>query len=68
MDLWICKCLWQNTLYRKNDDGEVVGLGDKDIKRLLESIPNKITDTMGIVADVNLLYEGNLQYFEIIVD
>lgn len=52
----------------KNDDGEIVGLSDKDRKKLLESIPNKITDTMGIVADVNLLYEGKLQYIEIIVD
>ena len=34
----------------------------------MESIPNKITDTMGIVADVNLLYERKLQYIEIIVD
>lgn len=52
----------------KNDDGEVVGLSDKDRKKLLEAIPNKITDTMGIVEDVNLLYEGKLQYIEIIVD
>ena len=34
----------------------------------MERIPNKITDTMGIVADVNLLYENDLQYIEIIVD
>lgn len=45
-----------------------MGLSDKDRKKLLESITNKITDTMGIVADVNLLYEGKLQYIEIIVD
>jgi ATP-dependent DNA helicase RecG len=31
-------------------------------------MPDKITDTMGIVADVNLLYEGTLEYIEIIVD
>ena len=35
---------------------------------MLETIPNKITDTMGIVADVNLLYGNDLQYIEIIVD
>jgi len=52
----------------KNDNGEIVGLSDKDRKKLLESIPNKITDTMGIVADVNLMYENGLQYIEIIVD
>ena len=68
---WICGYAnaYGGTLYiGKNDGGEVVGLSDKDRKRLLESIPNKITDTMGIVADVNLLYEGKLQYIEIIVD
>ena len=68
---WICGYAnaYGGTLYiGKNDDGEVVGLNDKDRKRLLEAIPNKITDTMGIVADVNLLYEGKLQYIEIIVD
>ena len=52
----------------KNDDGDVVGLSDKDRKKLLEAIPNKISDTMGIVADVNLRYENDLQYIEIIVD
>ncbi len=57
------------TLYiGKNDNGDVVGLSDKDRKRLLEAIPNKITDIMGIVADVNLLYENGLQYIEITVD
>ncbi len=34
----------------------------------MESIPNKIADAMGMVADVNLLYENDLQYIEIIVD
>ncbi len=68
---WICGYAnaYGGTLYiGKNDNGDVVGLSDKDRKRLLESIPNKITDTMGIVADVNLLYENDLQYIEIIVD
>ena len=68
---WICGYAnaYGGTLYiGKNDNGDVVGLNDKDIKKLLEVIPNKITDTMGIVADVNLLYEGKLQYIEIIVD
>lgn len=68
---WICGYAnaYGGTLYiGKNDDGEVVGLSDRDAKKLLESIPNKIMDTMGIVADVNLLYEANLQYIEIIVE
>ena len=68
---WICGYAnaYGGKLYiGKNDDGEVVGLDDKDRKKLLEAIPNKITDTMGIVADVNLLYDGKMQYIEIIVD
>ncbi len=68
---WICGYAnaYGGTLYiGKNDNGDVVGLSDKDRKKLLESIPNKITDTMGIVADVNLLYENGLQYIEITVD
>ena len=34
-----------------NDAGEVVGV--KNIKKLLEDIPNKIQTGLGIVADVN---------------
>ncbi len=50
----------------KDDKGNVVGI--QKSKKLLELIPSKITDTMGIVADVNLLHEGQLEYIEIIVD
>ena len=35
---------------------------------LLGANSNKITDTMGIIADVNLLYKGELEYLQIIVD
>ena len=68
---WICGYAnaYGGTLYiGQNDDGDVVGISDKDSRKLLEAIPNKITDTMGIVADVNLLYEGERQYIEIIVE
>ena len=37
-------------------------------KRLMEDIPNKIVTHLGIVADVNLLHEGELDYIEIIVE
>jgi ATP-dependent DNA helicase RecG len=46
-----------------NDDGYVVGL--KDSKSLLESLPNKITDKLGILASVRLytVVQGtNLRY------
>ena len=48
------------------DDGTVVGV--KNAKKLLEEIPNKITTTMGIVADINLLNKDGLDYIEIIVN
>lgn len=68
---WICGYAnaYGGTLYiGKNDKGDVVGLDKKKSKAMLESIPCKITDTMGIVADVNLLFEDSLEYIEIIVD
>ena len=43
----------------RNDKGEVVGLDDSI--KLLEELPNKIRTTMGIVADVNLLCENDLE-------
>lgn len=45
------------------DDGNVVGVADS--KRLLEDIPNKIRDTMGIMADVNLLQRDGKDCIEI---
>jgi len=47
------------------DDGTVVGI--KNSKKLLEDIPNKIQNKLGIVADVNLLKENGLEYLEIVV-
>ena len=49
-----------------SDDGKVIGLADG--KRLLEDIPNKIQDTMGIIADVNLLERDGQEYIEIKVN
>jgi len=48
-----------------NDKGEVVGVSDT--KRLLTELPNKITQSLGIVADVNLLNEDGKDYIEISV-
>lgn len=39
-----------------------------EIKDLLEKIPNKITDTMEIIVDVNLMYKDELEYLQIVVD
>lgn len=50
----------------KRDDGTVIGVSNS--KRLLEYIPNKIQNKLGIVADVNLLTENGLEYIEITVN
>ena len=42
----------------KNDNGIVVGVSDA--KKLLEDIPNKISNFLGIIADVNLYTENGL--------
>lgn len=45
------------------DDGKIVGVSNG--KKLLEELPNKIKDTMGIIADVNLLSKDSKEYIEI---
>ena len=47
------------------DDGKIVGIPDS--KKLLEDIPNKIKDTMGILADVNLLERDGVDYIEVLI-
>lgn len=50
----------------KDDDGKVVGI--QGSKKLLEDLPNKITNALGIIADVNLRTEDEKDYLEIVVD
>lgn len=50
----------------KDDDGNVVGI--RDSKKLLEDLPNKITNALGIIADVNLHTENGKEFIEIVVD
>jgi ATP-dependent DNA helicase RecG len=50
----------------KNDKGQLSGL--KNAKSLLEEIPNKIKDILGVVADVDLKSENEMYYIEIRVD
>lgn len=47
-----------------NDDGSVCGV--ENAKRLMEDIPNKVRDVLGIVVDVNLKEKDGLQYLEIV--
>ncbi len=49
----------------KNDRGEVVGL--PDAKKLLEDIPNKVRDILGIMVEVNLHTEQGKDWLEIVV-
>ena len=48
----------------KNDDGTVTGI--VNAKKLLEDIPNKVRDVLGIIVDVNLYSEENKDYLEIV--
>jgi ATP-dependent DNA helicase RecG len=48
----------------KNDNGKVVGV--EDYKRLMDEIPNKIRNHLGINADVKLGQEGGKYFIEII--
>lgn len=49
----------------RNDQGEVVGLKNAD--KLLEDLPNKVRDVLGIMVDVNLRDEKDMAYLEIVV-
>ena len=49
----------------KDDNGKTIGL--TNYKTLMESIPNKIKNQLGITAEVNLHEENSLYYIEIVV-
>lgn len=49
----------------KDDSGNIIGLAD--YKNLMDEIPNKIKNNLGITAEVNLLQDGDKNYIEIIV-
>ncbi|MCY4427525.1 MAG: ATP-dependent DNA helicase [Halieaceae bacterium] len=50
----------------RNDEGVAVGV--KDAEKLLEVLPNKIRDILGIVVDVNLVTEAGKELVEIHVE
>lgn len=49
-----------------DDDGKAYGLRNE--KKLLEDIPNKIKDILGIMVDVNLKTKSKKSYIEIVVE
>jgi len=64
---WVCgfaNAQGGSLVLGKNDRGVAVGLADA--KRLLEDLPNKIRDLMGIVVEVNLIKEAGCDLIEII--
>ena len=67
---WVCGYAnaYGGALYigKEDNTGKIIGL--KNSRKLLKDIPDKITQTMGIIADVNLLYESDKEYLEIIVE
>ncbi|MDR2757487.1 MAG: putative DNA binding domain-containing protein [Planctomycetaceae bacterium] len=66
---WICgfaNAQGGKVFIGKDDDGTVIGL--QNSKKLLEDIPNKIKDILGIVANVNLHQTEDGEYIEIVVE
>ena len=64
---WICGFAnaQGGTLYiGLRDNGEVCGV--QDAKKLMEDIPNKVRDMMGILVDVNLKEKDGKEYLEIV--
>ena len=49
-----------------NDKGEVCGVDNS--KKLIEDIPNKIRDVLGILVEVNCHEDNNLLYIEVVVE
>ena len=50
----------------RNDKGAVVGV--KDARKLMEDVPNKVRDILGIMVDVNQTEEAGKEILEIIVE
>jgi ATP-dependent DNA helicase RecG len=66
---WICGFANANggsIFIGKNDKGEIVPI--ENAKKLLEDIPNKVKDTLGILVDVNLHHSVKGDFIEIIVE
>lgn len=63
---WICGFAnaQGGTLYVGIDDnGDVCGV--ENAKRLMEDIPNKVRDILGIIVDVQLLHKGGKNFLAI---
>lgn len=66
---WICgfaNASGGSIIIGKNDNGDIVGLNNS--KKLLEDIPNKVRDVLGILVDVNFHKTEKGEFIEIIVE
>ncbi len=66
---WICgfaNAIGGTIIIGKDDKGNVVGL--PDYEKLLEELPNRIRNSMGIICDVQLLEESGKKFIEIKVN
>ncbi len=66
---WVCGFANANggkIFIGKDDNGSIIGLSNA--KQLLEDIPNKVRDILGILVDVNLHKTSEGDFIEIIVD
>jgi len=66
---WICGFANANggTIFiGKDDTGNVIGISDS--KKLMEEIPNKVKDTLGILVDLNLHKSEQGEFLEIVVE
>jgi len=66
---WICGFTNSNggkLLIGLDDTGKVIGL--KNSRKLMEDIPNKVRDVLGILVEVNLLQKNSLEYLEIVIE
>lgn len=66
---WICGFANSQSgtlIIGKNDKGDIVGI--KNGKELIETLPNKIRDILGIIVEVNLKEAEGKEYVEINVE
>ena len=52
----------------RDDDGKVVGVGSRERRRLLEEVPNKLRDLLGIVAAMAVCEDDGIPYLRIVVE
>ena len=52
----------------RDDDGNVVGVGARERRRLLEELPNKLRDLLGIVAPMDVREDDGIPYLRIVVE